>query len=70
MEKMTMLKHLREVKNFYKILFGKPKGEGTTWKRDMVVDKMILQFLTKLDLPNFNCYILNQVLDNIAHRNY
>jgi len=65
-----MLKHLREVKRLYKILIGKPKGEGTTWKKDMVVDKMILLFLTTLDQPNFKCYVLNQVLDNIAYRNY
>ena len=48
----------------------KPKVEGTTWKKDMVVDKMLLQFLTTLSLRKFSCYLLNQNLDNIAHRNH
>jgi hypothetical protein len=61
-----MLKHFGEVKKCYKILIGKPKVEG----KDMVVDKMILHFLTNVGLPIFNCYLLNQTLDNITHRNY
>jgi len=36
MKRMVMLKQLREVKKYYKVLLGKPKKEGTTWKKDII----------------------------------
>jgi len=69
-KRIVVLKQLREVKKCYKVLLGKPKREGTILNKDMVIDKMIVQFLTTISLRKFSCYLLNQNLDNIAQRNH